>query len=126
MSFDLFLMGFRDGDVAVLDGDRVAAALEPYLRRRGVQEILAVGAAEGQIYGLDDLTTGFMVNHMDPALYDVLYAVSVACDLVVIAPGYPIALVDDAQRAHLPANVDMPAVLVRSGAELRDLPELPG
>jgi hypothetical protein len=119
MSFGIFVQGFREGDRRDADATRLRSALEPHLVKATHGWNLRAGNATAEIYGVDDLTTGFMVTHVDgPEIYDVIVRVGAACDLVILAPGVAAALTHRDQRAHVPEELRASAVVVASGAEL--------
>ncbi len=125
MSFDIFVQRFRAGDGAEADAARVRQALAPHLEQvaDGFPRLRA-GGHTADIYGLDDLASGFMVNHVkDPVIFDVLVEVARVCDLTIIPVGCPTAILREQQRQELPAELAEEAVVVTSGAELERLIE---
>lgn len=122
MSFGILVQGFRDGDRRDADATTLRAALAPHLVKAAHGWNLRVGNSTAEIYGVEDLTSGFMLTHVAGAeIHDLLVRVAAACDLVILAPGVPAALTRRDQRAHVPAELRHNAVLVASGAELVDL-----
>ncbi len=125
MSFDIFLQRFEAGDGADADAVAVRSALEPYLAvAASGYACLHVGGVEADIYGVENLESGFMVNHVGgPAVYDALVGVAQACDLVIIPVGCATAVIDDRQRLDLPEELAAEAVRVSTGQDLRRLIE---
>lgn len=78
MSFAVFLQAFANGDAADGDGDAMAAVLRPLIEdedRSWARIVTADGSAD--IYGLDHLDTGCMINHASgSAVWDVVYEVA--------------------------------------------------
>ena len=119
MSVEICLQGFRDGDSHDADVSELRDALAPYIIETANGWDLRTGNSRAEIYGLDDLASGFMVTHVAGAeLYDVLVRVAALCDLVILMPGLPAALTRDEQQRHLPEEIRVDAKLVTSGADL--------
>jgi hypothetical protein len=124
VSFDIFLQRFVGGDGADADTNALRVALEPYLVLVAGNPRLRVGDAQAEIYGEDDLASGFMVNHVDgPGVYEVLVAAAHAGDLVIVPVGCPTAIIDERQRAELPEELGAEAIRVGTGPELQRLIE---
>lgn len=124
VGLEIFVQRFRHGDGCDADASAVLAALEPYLDHSGRSPRLRVGDADGELYGLEDLASGFMVAHAGgAAILGALVAVARACDLVILPVGCPTAITDERQRSHLPAELADEAVLVTSGEALQRLIE---
>jgi hypothetical protein len=124
VSFDIFLQRFSGGDGADADAESVGAALGPYLDVLDGYARLRVGNAQADIYGEDDLASGFMVNHVEgPEVYEALIAAARAGDLVIIPVGCPTAIIDECQRAELSEELAAEAIRLGSGQELQRLIE---
>lgn len=103
---------------------RSARRLSLTWHSRAVSPAFALQALRRPFYGVEDLESGFMVNHVGgPAIYDALVAVAQACDLVIIPVGCATALIDDRQRVELPEVLAADAVRVNTGEDLRRLIE---
>jgi hypothetical protein len=120
VSFDIVVQGFRDGDARDTDGDALRAALAPYLTGSSPNSWnLRAEDSTAEIYGVDDLATGFMVTHVSgEKLWDVLVDIAAAFDLVILPAGVGTAMTRPEQHAHLPPELRADAFLVGSGAEL--------
>lgn len=119
VSYDVFLQRFRDHSAAPGGGDRMRAALEPYVVEEDpAQRFLRIEYGDGSadVYlGPDDM----MANHIagrDP--WELLVVGARAADWVLMPVDCPTCIVDEAQRAHLPGDVDQPVELVGSGEDL--------
>lgn len=123
MSWDVLVQGFRDGDGRESDAAAVAAALAPYVVEiHGEHAVLRVGDAVADLYGIDDLANGFMVNRVSGAAWDAVVAAARAGAMTILLPGCPTAITDEGQRAHLPPELaEDGVVLVRDGEDLRRL-----
>jgi hypothetical protein len=118
MSFDIFVQGFHDGAERDADATALRAILAPHLVKAAHGWKLHAGNSTAEIYGIEELTS-FMVTHIDGAeVYDVIVRVAALCDLVIMAPGVPVALTRAEQQQHLPEELRDDAEVVTSGAEL--------
>lgn len=120
MSFDVFLQGFRKGDPADADGEKLAALLRPYIveTQQGFCE-LRFDDGDAALYGLEDLASGFMVNHVSgQQAWDVLVTVARGADLAIMPVGCPVAVPTEALIGDLPEELQKEAVIVTSGADL--------
>lgn len=119
MSFDIFLQNFAESSP-----DRskaVRAILDPILSTSGIEFTTADGSAD--VFGLeDDVIDGLMCNHVaGGAAWDVIYAVAVAGDWVIMPVGCPVCVISDEQIATLPKGLGDPAsTRVNSGAKILD------
>jgi hypothetical protein len=109
VSFDIFLQNFVESST-----DRsglVRAILGPILSTSGIEFTTADGSAA--VYGL-------MFNNVDgETAWDVIYAVAVAGEWVVMPVGCPVCVISDDQIVTLPEGLDDPApIRVSSGAEI--------
>lgn len=120
MSVDVFFWPFRDGDMGRVDPQQVARLLAPALvqdERGFTRLVFADGSA--QLYGLDELDTGFMVNHVDGfAAWDFLVGVADEAALAIVTPGCPAAVTRSELLAHLPDLLREDAVVVTTGSQL--------
>ncbi|MGH2885968.1 MAG: hypothetical protein ACRDPA_25285 [Solirubrobacteraceae bacterium] len=87
MSFDVFVQSFAQGDASAADGRLVAEHLRPYLvETRQAVGRLRFGDGDAAILGLENLASGFMVNHAsERQVWDVLVAIAQAADLAIMA-----------------------------------------
>ena len=84
---------------------------------------LTAGDGEADLYGYDDLSTGFMANHISGRdAWDILVRAAAASDLVIMPVGCPVGLTDSNSLEHLPAALRSGEVaLVATGTQLLDL-----
>jgi hypothetical protein len=119
VSFEIFLQNFAESSP-----DRskaVRAILDPILSTSGIELTTADGSAD--VYGLeDDPVDGLMFSKVaGEAVWDVIYAVAVAGDWVVMPVGCPVCVISDEQIALLPEGLGDPApTRVSSGAGILD------
>src|SRR5262245_18451139 len=122
MSFDIFVQAFRHGNRHDVGASAVHDALAPFLVEGKGGWHLRAGLSSAELYGVENLGTGFMVTHVDgDELWDVLVQVARACDLVIMPVGVATAITRPDQVRHLPEEIREGAELVTSGAELREL-----
>ena len=117
----MFLQGFHQGDAANADGEKLAVLLQPYLVEtpQGFSE-LRFDDGEATVYGLEDLASGFMVNHISGRqAWDVLVAIACAADLAIMPMGCAVAVPSEAMLSELPEELRRDAVVVSSGDDLR-------
>ena len=122
MSFDVFAQRMVDGELAVAD----SAVLHELLASHVVATEPASDYARLQLddgtadlYGIGDLGSGFMVNHVTGrAAWDLLATLAVRGDLTLMAPDTPPMIVSEATRAHLPDGLGDEAVVVTSGSDI--------
>lgn len=120
MSLDVFLQGFRQGDAASADEEKLAGLLQPYLVEtpHGFPQ-LRFDDGDAAIYGLEDLASGFMVNHVSGRqAWDVLVAVARAADLAIMPVGCAVAVPSEAMLSELPEELRRDAVVVAGGDDL--------
>ena len=120
MSYDVFLQNFENGQSSTADHDAVYRLLEPNLRDRdGSFALLATPDGEADLYGIDDLRSGFMANHISgTAVWDTLYGAATLGPYVIMPVGCPVCLTTEEARRHLPEAFASTAVVISSGAEL--------
>jgi hypothetical protein len=117
VSFDIFLQNFVESST-----DRsglVRAILGPILSTSGIEFTTADGSAV--VYGLEnEVIDGLMFNNVDgETAWDVIYAVAVAGEWVVMPVGCPVCVISDDQFVTQPEVLDDPApIRVSSGAEI--------
>jgi hypothetical protein len=120
VSFDVFLQGFRQGDAANADEEKLAGLLQLGLVETptGLPE-LRFDDGDASIYGLEDLASGFMVNHVSGRqVWDALVAVVRAADLAIMPVGYAVAVPSETMLSDLPEELRRDAVVVASGDDL--------
>ncbi len=73
---------------------------------------------DAAIYGLKDLGSGFMVNHVSgERAWDLLADIARQADLTIVPVGCPVAVADE----HLLDQLRDGAVVIASGRQLLDL-----
>lgn len=121
----MFLQAFRDGDDTDADAVLLDGLIRPHLASMGEETGCAtLTFADGRLdlHGLDDLGSGFMVNHVEgEAAYGFLVDVASQADLAILPVGCPTAVCGDHLLAHLPDELRDDVVVVRTGADLLDL-----
>lgn len=126
VSFDIFLQAFRGGDAAQTDERTLVTLLEPYLAERGDHGWARLRFADGEadIYGMDTLATGFMINHASgTAVWGVLVDIARKANLAIMAVGCSTAVTTKGGISDLPDELAPDSVVVTSGAELLRLIE---
>ncbi len=121
MSFDVFLQGFRQGHESNANQKKLAELLKPYLveTQQGLPE-LRFDDGDAAIFGVDDLASGFMVNHVSGRqAWDVLVAVARTANLAIMPVGCRVAVATEALISELPEELPRDAVVVASGEDLR-------
>lgn len=126
MSFDVFVQAFDSGNAGEVDADQVRAVLAPHVTTDGEATGFArleTGDGSADLYGYDQLETGFMVNHISGSeAWEVIVRAAVACRLVIMPVGCPIAITDRTSVADLPPELQRTALaLVTSGEQLLSL-----
>jgi len=119
VSFDIFVQGFRDGDASQLDATQVMGSLAPYASEaEGAFARLTFADGEADLFGWDDLASGFMINHVSGRIaWDVLVDLARRLRLAILVAGFT-AVVHDSDLADLPEELRADAVIIGSGAEL--------
>ncbi len=122
MSFDVYVQRFRDRDAAPADAALLTELLQPYLEprdgdpRRGN---LRFADGDAEIYGTDDLTTGFMLTHIaGREAWDVLADIGGRAGLTIMPVGCPTLVFDKSAIAHLPDPLGDDVVVVATGADI--------
>lgn len=118
----MFMQQFTDRDVGQADAQSLLNLIEPRIDPRetdfGVAR-LRFDDGEADLYGMDKLTSGFMVNHISGlSAWDFLVEVARAVDLTIMPVGGPTAVCRADLLAHLPDELREDAIVVASGAEL--------
>jgi DNA-binding transcriptional MerR regulator len=124
VSFDVFLQRFRSGAAADADAGLLADILKPYLvdTEQGFPR-MHFGDGVADIYGLENLATGFMVSHVSGSqAWDVLTDIARLAGLAILWPGDPPVAVPSADLIDdLPDKIRNKAVVVGSGQQLLDI-----
>lgn len=116
----MFLQPFHHGDAGQADAALLLDLISPFIADREIgtpyAELRFVdGSAD--LYGLDDLGDGFMVNHISGEnAWDVLVEVARRADLVIMPTGCPTLVCRAGLLAHLPEELRDETVVVSSGA----------
>ncbi|WP_182113145.1 hypothetical protein [Actinotalea sp. JY-7876] len=122
MSFDVFVQRFVDGQPAQADSAALHALVAPHVLRTEPEFNFAeLGFEDGtaDLYGIGDLATGFMVNHVSGELaWDLFAQVLEVGSMTLLPMGVPAIVCSEAVRAHLPDDFIAGAVIVSSGAPL--------
>lgn len=122
MSFDIFVQKFEAGDAGTADEGVIRALLAPHTRallKGSDTAVLHFADGTADLYGWDDLSRGFMINHAGGAeVWDVLVRVAQAAGLAIMPIGCPIAVTSAADVDGLPAELKENAVVVASGEDL--------
>lgn len=125
MSFDVFAQRMVNGELAVADSTALHELLAPHVSATEPESDFAQlrfddGTAD--LYGIGDLGSGFMVNHVTGrTAWDLLATLATRGDLTLMAPDTPPMISTEATRAHLPAGLGEEAVVVTSGAEILEV-----
>jgi hypothetical protein len=123
MSYDVVLQRLRHGEAAAVESREVWTLLEQAWESPPDKFdycLVRRGDDEGDLYAVQPghPIDCLMFNHAGPAIYDLMYDVAVAGDMVIIPPDAGPFLVREEQREHLPSEMAAEAVVVRSGPEL--------
>lgn len=122
MSFDVYAQRFIDGEPADADSEVLRELIAPHVARVESETDFAElrfddGTAD--FYGGDEPGTGFMVNHVSGQLaWDLVARVAATGGMALMAPGVPPLIFSEAERGHLPEDLDGEAVVVTSGADI--------
>lgn len=125
VSFDVFVQRFRNGDAATADGEAVQAVFSPHVAETDGQGFarLTFGDGEADVYGFDDLDSGFMANHITGReAWNILVQAAAASQLVMMPVGCPVSMTDASSFDHLPEVLRSGEVaIVATGSQLLDL-----
>lgn len=123
MSFDALLVRFQFGGAADGDGPGALEVLEAVIAERdGSFARLVTSDGEADLYGMDDPSSGFMVNHASgDAIWQVIVDAAVAGGFFIMPAGCPPAVVPGTDAAQLPPELRPAATNVRSGEDLKRL-----
>ncbi|MET4622977.1 hypothetical protein ABIE18_004457 [Arthrobacter sp. 2762] len=119
MSFDVYFQGFRDGGNTSGGGEIVRLKLEPYIVREDpAQNFAYVEYGDGSIdvYLNEDSMVANHVVGEEP--WKLLFDAAQAADWVILPVGCPTCITDEAQRRHLPEELDAEVAVVSSGEDL--------
>lgn len=121
MSFDIIFQAFADGEAIDANESAASAVLSSWVTEREPQhQFVRIETPDGgaDVYGFGT-PDGLMINHASGrAVWDVMFAVAVACGYSVLPPGCPTCVTAAGQRAHLPTALQDESVVVESGADL--------
>lgn len=121
MSFDIFVQRFVDGDAGQVDVGALAALIEPLVSRQELEAgyvELSFPDGRADLYGVRDLSRGFMVNHVGGrAAWDFLVAAASTCGLTIMLGGL-VVVADPSLLDDLPEGLADEVRVVASGAEL--------
>lgn len=120
VAFDVILQPFSDGQPSVADGAAIRDLLEPYVvaAEEGWAR-LETADGDADVYGYDDLTRGFMVNHAaGHAIWDVLVEAASVGSLAIMPVGCPACVTDQSRLVDLPSELVDDAVVVSTGRDL--------
>lgn len=121
MSFDIHFQRFEAGDAGAGGGDAARKVLGPYLQpSEAAPERLERGGSEAEIYGLDD--DSMMITHVDgDGIWDLLVEAARAARWTIMPVGCPVCVFSREMLDALPHELDEDAVIISSGADLRDV-----
>jgi hypothetical protein len=123
VSYDVFLQRFQGGEAATVDSPEVWALLEAAWDVAPDEHgycLVRRGEDEGDLYAeqrgrpLESL----MFNHAGPGIYELMFELAVAGDMVIMPPDAGPFLVREEQRSALPRDLAEEAVVVENGAAL--------
>ncbi len=126
MSFDVFLQAFSNGGAARADAAAVRDVLAPYVTESDQSGFARLVMPDGgaDLYGYDDLGSGFMVNHISgDDTWEALVRAAKASGLAILPVGCPICVTSGSTIADLPEDLSSDVRLVETGAELRSVVE---
>ena len=120
MSFDVFFRRFRDGDAEPGGCDQMRQILDPFVVREEEHEhsFLRVEYGDGSavVYLNSDAMMANHISGWDP--WDLLVEGARAAGWVIMPVGCPTCLTDQAQRIHLPEDLNEGVALVANGQDL--------
>lgn len=123
VSYDVFLQRFQGGEAATVDSPEVWALLEEAWEAAPDESghcLVRRDDDEGDLYAeqrgrpLESL----MFNHAGPGIYELMFEVAVAGDMVIMPPDAGPFLVREEQRSNLPRDLAEGAVVVEDGTAL--------
>jgi len=123
VSFDVFLQKFEAGSAAQADAPLLALLLAPHLIETG-HGLFGLRSSDGgaAIYGLEDLGSGFMVNHVSgERAWDLLADIARQAALTIMPVGCPVAVADENLLDELPDELREGAIVITSGRQLLDV-----
>ncbi|MCP3882990.1 MAG: hypothetical protein GY701_32020 [Sulfitobacter sp.] len=126
MSFDIYVQAFRNGGAGSGNAAAINAVLAAHVSKTGSHGFARLKTDDGSadLYGYDNLASGFMVNYVSGDLtWDLIVRAARASDLVILPVGCPACVTSEASYGHLPTDLSENAVLVSDGAGLRSLIE---
>ena len=122
VSFDVFVQAFRSGDTATADATAVRDVLAPHVSEADASGFarLVAGDGEADLYGYDDLSSGFMASHISGEhAWDLLVDAAKVARLTILPVGGPTCVTTEETIAELPQELAYDVRLVESGADLR-------
>jgi hypothetical protein len=126
MSYDMFVQRLSDGDAAMPSS--AFEVFRPHVDRTQPEHhfwhLRTPDDGEADIYA--DVTPGtfdsLMISHFsDGGPLDLLAEFTIRAGAVVLAPDAPAMLTAEAQRQHLPNELQRDAVVIRSGDDIRQV-----
>jgi hypothetical protein len=127
MSFDIFLVAFSKGEAIGADAELLDRLTRPHVlwRHQGSLRFPQIVLADGEadIYGLDDLGSGLMLNHVTGGGWELMVTIAREARLVILPVGCRPAVASEDMLADLPEEMRREAVVVSSGEELCTLIE---
>lgn len=124
MSFDIFVMRYRDGDSgAPMDVEAFRTVFGPHIRlddSDGFCRVVAPDGGEADLYArLEPPFTSLMVNHFASGqVLDLVVAFARDADAVLLPPGCPTCITHESQLDHLPEDMRDDVRIVHTGADL--------
>jgi hypothetical protein len=116
VSFDVFLQRFGPGEA---NSEALLAILKPHLVDSARGFDLRFDDGDAAIYGLNDLGSGFMVNHITgKEAWDLLVAVAGQGGMAILPVGCPAVVTSEDRLADLPDGLREDARVVHTGADL--------
>jgi hypothetical protein len=121
MSFDIYLLGFRNGKA--VDGDTTAAMriLSRYFRAPPDNSFAHIVTSDGRadVYGVGKPSASLMFNHVcGEQAWQVVYEVAHQAGLVIVPIGCATLICKAEQECDLPPELRDDVRLVRSGADI--------
>jgi hypothetical protein len=121
MSFDIFLQSFKDGEATQGNPEAARLALEPYLAGALEEGYARIRTADGEadVYGVG--SDSLMFNHAGgESIWQVMVDVARAAEWVIMPVGFPVCVMREDMISELPAELQDAALVISSGADLRD------
>ena len=125
MSFDVFFQRFAAGGPSAADAGAVEAYLSQMIKEQS-RYCTRIGTIDGEadVYGLDSLATGVMINHASGrAIWDVMFELARIGGYAIMPVGSGTCITEAVDPSDLPAEVPEPITVVRSGRDLLDVVE---